>query len=358
MVLPGIGRLIGTGLAAHRSRTALTVACVGAVTAAVTLSITLTRSTAGTLDAWLEAVATIRRTPNVKAVFEEVSEEVVYRGEKALLVAGSMNVLARYGKLQVVRGSPGSIAAELAKGRIAISERFAQHFGKREGDFVTLNTPKGPRSLRVAGIIRDYAGPTGSLNIDLDIFEQLWPHQGSRDVVFWTLGDPASVVSAIQHRLTEKQPLLFSYGAKLAHFVTDQIWRVRGILLSVALLTALLGAVAVSSLMLSSVTMQSRDRSLLLATGATRVQVQVITLLEGFVVGVSGGIVGIALGISTSYVLISDVLPEGIGWKLDFYVDPAELLLVTLCLVMSSLLASAYPAWIAGEVSFRELSGE
>jgi len=362
VLFPGIGRLVGIGLAAHRSRTALTVACVGAVTAAVALSINLTGSTARTLDAWLnsqfsggvlvttgplfstqpaevilpETVATIRQTPNVMAVFEEASEKVIYRGEEALLVAGNMNVLARYGRLQVVDGSPGSIAEELTNGQIAISERFAQHFGIRQGDLVMLNTPKGRRSLRVAGIIRDYAGPTGSLNIDIGIFEQLWPRQGSRDVVFWTLGDPTTVVSAIRGRIANKQPLLFSYGAKLAHFVTDQIWRVRGILVSVALMTALLGAVAVSSLLLSSVTVQPRELGLLLATGATRAQVRAIKLLEGLFVGISGGIVGIALGVGTSYVLISDVLPQGIGWTLNFSVDPAELLLLTLCLAVSS----------------------
>ena len=384
LILPGIGRLIGTGLAARPGRTALTIACVGAVTAGITLSLTLTRSAASTLDGWLESqfrggvfvttdhifstqpaevilpetVAAIRQTPNVNAVFEEVSEKIIYQGEEALLVAGSMSVLGRYGKLQVVGGNSRAVAEGLANGQVAISEGFARHFGTRQGDLLTLSTPKGLHSFRVAGIIRDYAGPAGSLNIDISVFDQLWPRQGSRDVVFWTEGDPAIVIPGIRNNLVGQQSLLFSYGDNLAHFVTDQMWRLRGILASVALMTALLGAVAISSLMLSSVTIQARDRALLLATGATRTQLRVIQLLEGLLLGLGGGAAGIALGVGASYSIITNVLPEGIGWTLSLAADPAELILLIVCVAVSSLLASAYPAWIAGEVSLRELSAE
>jgi putative ABC transport system permease protein len=384
LILPGIGRLIGAGLAARRGRTVLTVACVGAVTAGVTMSLTLTRSAAHTLDGWLEnqfnggvfvttdhifstqprevispeTVAIIRQAPKVKAVFEEVSEKIIYRGEEALLVAGSMSVLGEYGKLQVVSGNPRTVAAELTNGQVAISERFARHFGTQQGDFVTLSTPKGAHRFRVAGLIRDYAGPAGSLNMDIAVFDKLWPRQGSRDVVFWTVGDPSAVIPAIRNRLTEQHSLVFTYGDGLAHFVTDQIGRLRGILASVALMTALLGAVAISSLMLSSVTTQARDRALVLALGATRAQIRVIKLLEGLLLGLGGGAAGIALGVGASYPIITNVLPEALGWALSFSADPAEFVLLISCLAASSLLASVYPAWIAGDVSLRELSGE
>jgi len=384
LVLPGIGRLIGTELASRPSRAALTIACVGAVTAGVTLSLTLTRSAARTLDVWLEnqfsggvfvttdhifstqpaevilpeTIAAIRQAPNVSAVFEEVSEKIIYRGEETLLVAGSMSVLSQYGKLQVVSGNSRAVAEALANGQVAISERFASHFGTRQGDLVTLSTPKGLRHFRVAGIIRDFAGPAGSLNIDIGVFEQLWPRQGSRDIVFWTRADPAVVIPEIRGRVGDQQSLLFSYGDSLAHFVTDQMWRLRGILASVALMTALLGAVAISSLMLSSVTIQARDRAVILATGATRAQVRVIKLLEGVLLGLGGGAAGIALGIGASYLIITNVLPEGIGWTLSISADPAELILLLFCVGASSLLASAYPAWIAADVSLQELSAE
>jgi putative ABC transport system permease protein len=384
LILPGIGRLVGTGFAACRGRVLLTVACVGAVAASLTMSLTLTRSAARTLDKWLEnqftggvfvttdhifstqpaalispeTVAIIRQTPNVRAVFEEVSEKIIYRGEETLLVAGSMGVLAQYGNLQVVGGSSRSVAQDLANGQVAVSERFARHFGTRPGDVLSLSTPSGLRRFRVAGLIRDYAGPAGSLNMDIGVFDELWPRRGSRDVVFWTAGDPSTAISAIRDHLADKHSLFFSYGDTLAHFVTDQISRLRGILASIALMTALLGAVAISSLMLGGLTTQARDCALLLAMGATRTQVRVIKLVEGVLLGVGSGAAGIAVGVGASYPIITNVLPEGLGWTLNFSADPAEFILLILSLTASSFLASTYPAWTAGDVSLRELSDE
>jgi len=132
----------------------------------------------------------------------------------------------------------------------------------------------------------------------------------------------------------------------------------KGVLASIAVMTALLGAVAVSSLMLSSVTTQARNRALLVAAGATKTQVRVVILLEGLMIGFGGGGVGIALGICAGYFIVGYVLPDAIGWMLNVYLDPVILILLILSVAVSSVLASAYPAWMAGHISLRELSTE
>jgi putative ABC transport system permease protein len=384
LILPGIGRIIGTGIATRPSRTVVTIACVGAVTAGITLTLTLTHTTARTLDTWLarqfkggvfvttnhifstqpselilpETVVAIQKTRDVDAVFEEVSEKIIYQGEEALLVAGSMDVLRQHGELQVVGGDPRGVAEALSSGQVAVSEGFARHFGTRVGDFVTLSTPKGPCQFRVAGIIRDYAGPAGSINIDIRVFDRLWRRQGARDLVFWTDADPATVIVRIRSRLAEQQALLFSYGDSLGHFVTDQTSQLSGVLASIALMTALLGAVAVCSLMLGSVTTEARDRALLVAAGATKTQVRLVILVEGLLLGIGGGLAGVALGISASYIIVTKVLPGAIGWTLSVSLDSAQLTLLLVSVAVSSALASAYPAWMAGDISPRVLSTE
>ncbi len=123
-------------------------------------------------------------------------------------------------------------------------------------------------------------------------------------------------------------------------------------------MTALLGAVALSSLMLSSATTQAQDLALLLATGATRGHIRMIKLMEGLSLGVAGGIAGIALGVGASCAIITSILPDGLGWTIALSAGPAEVGLLIGFVVASSLLASIYPAWIAGSVSLRELSTE
>ncbi|HME68798.1 MAG TPA: FtsX-like permease family protein, partial [Myxococcota bacterium] len=327
IVFPGVGRLAGASLAARPTETALSFVCVGGVVAGVMISLTVAQSAAHTLDGWMESqfrggvlvtagallsarpeepispetVRIIRETPGVRGVFDHVGEQVLYRDEEVLLAAGSMDVLARFGRLPVVGGEPRAVAEAVASGEIAISDQFARHFGVSTGESITLDTPKGARSFRVAGIIRDYAGPAGSLNIDIAVFDELWPRRGSRDLVLWTEGDPETVITQIRERAGGDQSLFFVYGDDLARFASRLLSRFQGILASISIMTALLGGIAVWNLMLSAVTARTRELASLLAMGATRRQVRALTLIDGLLLGVGGGVGGMLLGVCSAY---------------------------------------------------------
>ena len=382
-VLPGIGRLAGASLAARPSQTVLAIVCVGGVVAGVTISLTLAQSAARTLDGWMErqfrggvfvtagellgahsdelvspeTVRIIRQTPGVRGVFEHVGEQILFHDEEVLLAAGSMGVLAQFGRLPVVSGDPRAVAEAIASGGIAVSDRFARRFNVGEGDTVTLDTPHGPRGFRVAGVIRDYAGAAGSLNIDIAVFDELWHRRGSRDVVIWTEGDPAPVISAIRQSVGDAQPLFFAYGDDLARFASRLLARFQAILMSVSLMTALLGGIAVWNLMLGAVTARTRELALLLALGATRAQIRVLTLIDGLLLALGGGIAGILLGICSGYPIVSGVMADAIGWSLRFSVAPIEVLILGAALICSSLLASLYPAMLAARVPMAVASG-
>jgi hypothetical protein len=185
-----------------------------------------------------------------------------------------MDALARFGRLDVVSGDARAIAEAVAAGAIVVSSTFARRFHVSEGDSITLDTPKGPMSFRIAGLIHDFAGPAGSINIDLSIFDQLWLRRGARDLVLWTEGDPEPVIAEIRRRVGESQSLFFVYGDDLAHFASGFLRQFQGILMSVALLTAFLGGIAVWNLMLGAVTSRTRELALLLSVGATESQVR------------------------------------------------------------------------------------
>lgn len=382
-VLPGLGRLAGASLAARPGETALAAVCVAGVVAGVTLSLALAQSAAHSIDAWMgglfpggvfvtagpiaaiepdelisaETLRIVRETPGVRGVFDQVLQKVVYRGEQVLLFAGSTDVLARYGRLAAVRGDPQAIAAAVARGEVAVSDRFSRRFGIAEGDSVTLDTPKGPRSFRVAGLIRDYSGPAGSINLDTSVFDALWPRLGSRDLVLWTDGDPAPVISEIRRRVGDAQTLFFAYGDDLAHFASHLLRRFQAILLSVAILTAVLGGIAIWNLMLGAVSARARELALLRTIGATQRQVRTITLLDALLLAVFGGVGGIALGVCSSYPVVSEVMADAVGWSLDFSIAPLQIALLVVGLLAAAMLASLYPARLAARVPMREASG-
>jgi len=122
-------------------------------------------------------------------------------------------------------------------------------------------------------------------------------------------------------------------------------------------MTALLGGIAVWNLMLSAVTARTRELASLLAMGATRRQVRALTLIDGLLLGVGGGIGGMLLGVCSAYPIVSSVVADSVGWSLTFSVAPLEIVLVTVGLLAASLLASLYPARVAADIPMREASG-
>jgi putative ABC transport system permease protein len=383
IVLPGIGRLAGASLAARPGETALAAVCVAGVVSGVTISLVLAESTARTIDTWMQSqfpggvfvtagpiaaiepeefisadtLRIIRETPGVRGVFDQVVEKIDYRGEQVLLFGGRMDVMARFGRLAVVHGDSREIAEAVADGALVVSDRFAQHFGVAAGDTITLDTPKVPRSFRVAGVNRDYSGPAGSINIESSVFDALWPRRGSRDLVLWTEGDPAPVISEIRRRVGEAQTLFFAYGDDLAHFASRLLRRFQIIVMSVALLTAVLGGIAIWNVMLGAVTARRRELALLLATGATQRQIRALTLIDALLLAACGGVGGIVLGVCSGYPVVSSVMADAVGWSLSFSVAPGDLLMLMAGLLCAALLASLYPARLAARVPMREVSG-
>ncbi len=379
-LLPGVGRLGAASLVARPTQTALAVVCIAGVVAGVTMSLTIGGSAARTLDDRMtshypdgvvamagkivaanpdefvshETVRVIRETPGVRAVFERGGERIVFRGEEVLLVTGNMSALARFGRLDVISGDARAIAEAVASGSVVVSESFALRFGVNEGDSVTLDTPRGPRTFRVAGRIYDFAGPAGSINIDLSVFDQLWLRRGARDLVFWTEGDPEPVIAEIRRRVGESQTLFFVHGDELAHFASGFLRQFQGILMSVALLTAFLGGIAVWNMMLAAVTTRTRELALLLSVGATARQIRLLTLVDGLLLGLLGGLAGIGFGLLAAYGLLTHFIAETVGWPLRFSVAPRDIAFIVAGIAVASLAASLYPAWLAGRVPMRE----
>lgn len=378
--LPGIGRLVGGSLLARPARTGITIAAVAGVLAAVTVSGIASRSVTHTLDAWTSAqypggvmvtagstlsiranevlqpdvVAIIRETPGVEAVFESFASNILYRGEEVLLAATSMEVMAEHGRVPLVEGDPRAVAEAIAAGQIGISDSFARRFSIEIGDGVTLDTPSGPRTFHIAGILRDFAGPAGSLNLQIDVFDDLWSRDGARNLVVWTEQPTEPVLEAIRQRVGERQTLFFVYGDAFARYVSSMLGRFTTILDVVAGLTAVLGGLAILNLLLGAVIERRREFALLRSAGATQLQVALLVMTDGLIAGLFGGVAGIALGVACAWPLVQRVLPEAYGWTLDFHVGGWQLLWLLIGVAVASFLAGLYPAREAMRVAPRE----
>jgi putative ABC transport system permease protein len=380
-LIPRVGRLAGASLTSRSRSSSTTLAAVAGVIAGLTATLVLVESLATTFDDWIAGeyrgavlvtagspfegrdrdlvshatIASIRTVSGVRSVLELFTGNIVYEGEEILLVGQSMDPLERYGRLPAIGIEPSELARALARGEIAVSDAFADHFGVGAGDEITLPTPRGPVTFRVAGEFRDYVGPAGSVQLDLGVLDRYWDREGAYMLAVWMDSPVESGIEGVQRTVGEGQDLFFIHGEALDHYAGDVLRRLAGILVQIAVVTSLLGGFAVANLLIGSVTERRRELFLLRSVGATNGQLMGLVLVDAALIALLGTAVGVAVGILCSYPMVTDVLREAFGWSVRFRIPIGDLAFLAVGVVLASLLAGFYPAWLAQRLPPRDV---
>ncbi len=120
--------------------------------------------------------------------------------------------------------------------------------------------------------------------------------------------------------------------------LADQAGRVMTLLLgSIASVSLLVGGIGIMNIMLVSVTERTREIGIRMAIGATEEDVQRQFLIEAVVLSLIGGVIGIATGVGSSY-LITNLL----GWTV--LVSPRAIVIAVLFSAAVGIFFGYYPA--------------
>jgi putative ABC transport system permease protein len=139
--------------------------------------------------------------------------------------------------------------------------------------------------------------------------------------------------------------------------LADAIWQVRGpriflsdVLLGVVGLTLLLGVAALAITGTRAVVERRQQIGMLRALGCRRQMIQGAFLLESFLVGAVGSILGIILGLILSYNIFAVNFFEQYATGLSFAIPWQELGLIVGIALLASFLGALLPSWQAGRV--------
>jgi putative ABC transport system permease protein len=284
----------------------------------------------------------IAAIPGVAAVDEFRAVELHYRGQRATLGAGNLEVRRRYGPLHFASGGmPGPDEA-------IVSEPFSIRNGTRVGDRLSLSIGKSVAEWRVAGIYYDYSSSQGYVMVDRSTMLRYLPGQPPTNAaIYLTPGvDPAGVQHEIQLRAAGRGIVLApnSELRRNAIAIFDRTFAITWALEAVAIVVAMLGA---ANSLLALVLDRRRELGLLRFLGASPAQVQGMILTEAGLLGGLAILLGLALGLALSLLLIFVVNKQSFGWTIQFHI-PAALLGGALLLVWTvTLLAAIYPAIVA-----------
>jgi putative ABC transport system permease protein len=297
----------------------------------------------------------VRAIPGVAAVDPFRARDAVdARGRPFTLASGDFRVVARIGGLPLLDGSDVSAVAIRARenGEVLISEPFARRFGAGAGDFVTLATPRGARSFRVAGVYRDYSNDRGTVLLDRALFLALFDDtrvtslavQAARGVDagalrrrLWQAAEGRYALSITTNRELRREVLN----------VFDQTFAVTRALEAIAVAVAILG---IANALAASAVERRRSFGLLRAVGAQKGQIRRAVLIEAGLTGVTGAAASLGAAAAFAYLLLAVINPQSFGWTVIVDVPGGRLAAAAILVLAASLAAGLFPGRLAAAV--------
>jgi putative ABC transport system permease protein len=241
---------------------------------------------------------------------------------------------------------------ELGPDRVVVSENFAALYRVRVGDVIRLGGPRGPVPLEVAGVVRDYSYPRGTVIMDLrryaktfddplvdEFFVYLRPG-ADEDRGRWI----TAVSDGIAHRWGADYDLVIWDRAKQRQMFLNTMDRFSVVAYSQELVVGVVAALGLAFALLISVIQRRRELGILRAIGATQQQVLRSVLAEAALMGAIGSLIGLCVGVPMEWYIMTVIVFEETGCVLPTLIPWLQAgVIVGVGLVIATL-AGVWPA--------------
>ncbi len=371
-----LGRMAAGGVTAGLSRTAPAIAAL-TIAVATTIGVAvMVGSFRGSLVEWLDRTlsadiyiaparpggtggATGSASIDPAAVDRLAADAAVaevrrYRRGDVPTTRGAVDLMAIgldsrvRGHFDYLAGDPSEFWPDFARGRALLaSEPFAFRNDVAVGDSLTLRTARGPVTLPVTGIFRDYGSDRGMLIVSYPGYLELF--QDSTVTTMALILEPGADRDAVMRRLREATGPLQALSIRsnravgeASLLVFDRTFAITEVLRLLALIVAFVGVLsALMALQLE----RGRELGVLRANGLTPRQVWAMVSSQTGLMGVASGLMALPMGLILAVLMIEFVNRRSFGWTIDLAVPPGVLLQAVGLALAASLLAGIYPSW-------------
>ena len=226
-----------------------------------------------------------------------------------------------------------------------VSEAMVDLYGYRLGQRVQLPIGGTPQTFLVAGIWRDYARQSGSIQMRLSDYQRLTGDVAiSSAALFLTPGARAVETVKALRALPFGAPLEVADAGDIRAMslkIFDRSFAVTYLLEVVAIVIGLFGVAATFS---AQTLARAKEFGMLRHVGVTRRQVLLVIGTEGALLTALGIAVGFVLGWVISLVLIFVVNPQSFHWTMQLHMPWQMLASVATLLLLSSALTAVLAA--------------
>ena len=296
--------------------------------------------------------------PGIKAVYPVIVCPGVVDVDGKIIevtVVGVNNISTTLGKVELESGSfypPAGPYAVIGSG-VANTSSYV-HFVP--GSVIVVRLPNGNSvSLTVEGILKPTETIEGSTNymifIPLSEAQSLFGTSGYSLVVVRT--DNPSTISSVEQLLT------YVFGGSLQATSVQQILSqaqltvesVSVFLFIITSVSLIVGAFGILGITLARVYQRIREIGIMKTLGLTKRGVLLVFLFESIMVGLAGGVLGLAL---TSAITASKgytITVGGTTMTIKYMLSPEDVVITIVVALVTSIVAGIYPAWKASRMT-------
>lgn len=314
---------------------------------------------------WLEVrpdIATLleRREAETRLIRAEGERPVALQG-----ITPDPALTASWPLLATLNDDRAAAWQALGEGEALINEQLAIATGLAPGDMLTLASPSGPFTARVAGIYPDYGNPRGEVTLSVEyLITRFAARPGSMGLVL-TPGLATADEAALRQALTRPLPAAGEAPApslidqRSLHRQARQVFE-RTFAVTRALTGLTLGVAALA--LFTGLLAQARERRARLAPlwalGLGRTTLLGVTLAQLGGLALATALLALPLGIALNWALVAEINVAAFGWRLPLHVFPAAWAQALGLAVLVALLAAALPAWRLWRAPPRQLLEE
>ncbi len=255
-----------------------------------------------------------------------------------ILIARSMNSEPAERVLPLV----GESVAGLAR-PVWVSEAMVDLYGWQLRQQVKLPLAGKLHAFTVAGVWRDYARQSGSVQIRLSDYQSLTGDLAANDMALWRARGSDNDNDSIRQQLQAlpfAQALEFAEPGEIrAHSlkIFDRSFAVTYLLEGVAIIIGLFGIAATFS---AQTLARAREFGMLRHVGVTRRQILILLAGEGALLAAMAIAVGFVLGWCISLILVFIVNPQSFHWTMQLHMPWGLLAAVATVLLVSASLTA------------------
>lgn len=265
---------------------------------------------------------------------------VVASGRQMVVVARSLPP-DRPLPMDLIEGDPEEIRSRLAAGEIVVGSPIAVALDAGIGDEIELETPEGPRTVRVAGVVTEYTAGGMASYMEFEAARRLIGFEGVDSFIVHVEPGRAGDVEPELARVAAEHGLALQSLTDLRASLEAIMVGIVGFLWILLALSFLVAALGIVNTLTMNVLEQTREVGLLRAIAMTRRQVRRLIVGQAAILGLASLLPSAVSGLALCFIM-NVATHAVIGQRVEFRID-ATIFAGSLAL---ALVISIAAAWI------------